>query len=298
MRTVISFFLILFVLILPVFSEDTRLGGTETSNPELLSEASTASSSSLIAQAPWFKGRFKEFGERATNILGDKVAIGTRVEYFKLKTEKDDFIGSIDKLDARQNYDPTRLFLDVTLTRLWNMDFFLEASWTRIAMGTITTYNYNQNDGTLELSGPLLCLNASYSNDSRFTPYGGIGAVYFNDTSVSKGWWHYGFSPDENGDWRPADREYAYWRANGSPSWPNGGFTRTFELDKAWGWLVNLGCTVELIEHLHGDFNLRYTEVTVDNTYTMAFYGDPVDIRYSEFDVSHYTTSIGLKYQF
>ena len=220
------------------------------------------------------------------------------MEYFKIKTEKDDFIGSIDKLDAKQNYDPTRLFLDINLARHWNMDFILEASWTRIAMGTVTTYNYNQNDGTLELSGPLFCLNASYASESRFTPYGGIGAVYFNHTSVSEGWWHYGFPPDENDDWRPADREYAAWRASGSPAWPNGGFTQTFELDKTWGWLVNLGCTVELIPNLHADLNLRYTEVTVDNTYTMAFYGEPVDVRYSEFDVSHYTASLGLKYQF
>ena len=61
---------------------------------------------------------------------------------------------------------------------------------------------------------------------------------------------------------------------------------------------MNLGCAVELIPNLHADLNLRYTEVTVDNTYTMAFYGEPVDVRYSEFDVSHYTASLGLKYQF
>lgn len=296
MQSFISFFLILFLFIDPAFSEDSA-EASEATNAGIPAETPSLSSSSGSGDAPWFKGRFKEFREKAADILEDRVALGTRMEYFKIKTEKDDFIGSINKLDAKQNYDPTRVFLDMTLARHWNMDFFLEASWTKIAMGTVTRENFDQNDGTLELSGPLFCLNASYSNDSRFTPYGGIGAVYFNHTSVSKGWWHYGFAP-ENGDWRPADREYANWRADGSPSWPNGGFTRTFELDKAWGWLVNAGCSVELIDNLHADINFRYTEVTVDNTYTMAFYGDPVDIRYSEFDVSHYTASLGLKYQF
>lgn len=288
MRAVISCFLIMFLLIFSAFSNESEAIKQDTESG-LTAETSAAA---------WFRGQFKEFREKAGKMLEDRVAIGTRMEYFKLKTEKDDFIGSIDKLDAKQNYDPTRIFLDLNLIRYWNMDFYLEASWTRIAMGTVTTYNHNQNDGTLELSGPLFSVNAAYSNSTRFTPYGGIGAVYFNHTSVSKGWWHYGFSPDENDDWRPADREYAYWRANGSPSWPNGGFTRTFELDKAWGWLINLGCDAELINNLHADLNFRYTDVTVDNTYTMAFYGDPVDIRYSEFDVSHYTVSLGLKYQF
>ena len=146
MQSFISFFLILLVLIVPAFGEDT-VSSSQTQDSGIATEP--ASGSSMPDNAPWFKGKFREFAEKTGDLLTDRVAIGTRMEYFKIKTEKDDFIGSIDKLDAKQNYDPTRLFLDINLARHWNMDFILEASWTRIAMGTVTTYNYNQNDGTL-----------------------------------------------------------------------------------------------------------------------------------------------------
>ena len=248
----------------------------------------------------WYKGKFREFKDQSYEILSflkGRIAIGTRSEYFKLKTEKDDFIGSINYLKADQDYNPNRVFLDVTFADYLGIKFDFELTWTKLEMGTITTYGNDQNDGNLQLQGPVFIINGHYQNSSRFTPYAGIGAVYFNNTDVSEGWWHYGFTPPEGGDWRDAENEYQAWRRSGSPAWPNGGFTRTFKLDKTWGYILNAGCTINIYKSWNADINIRYTDAVVDNTYYLSFYGHPVDIRYSEFDVSNYTIGIGIKYQ-
>ncbi|EKD27782.1 MAG: hypothetical protein ACD_79C00581G0001, partial [uncultured bacterium] len=144
--------------------------------------------------------------------------------------------------------------------------------------------------------GPLFTLNTRYLNNSRFIPYGGVGMVWFNRTHVTKGWWHYGFNYDE--DWHTADAEYYNWKQNGESSWPNGGFTRTFELDETMGWVVNFGCSINLFKNLDADVYWSYTDAVTDLTYDLSFYGNPVDTRYDEFDVSNYTYGVGLRYKF
>ena len=246
-------------------------------------------------RSPWFKGKFREFKDRTLELLKDRVSLGFRVEEVKLQNNRDHYIGSINRLEECQNYDP-RLFMDVTLLRYWNIDWNAEITWTQLSLKTITTDGHT--DGTLKLLGPVMTLNASYPNNTRFTPYGGLGAVYFCSTDVSEGWWHYGFDPRREGGNAQVEAAYQRWRAQGSPEWPNGGYTRTFKLDRTWGPVYDLGLNVKLYKDFEADLMARYTHAVIDNTYVLAFYDAPSGIRYSQWNVSNTTYTLGLKYVF
>jgi opacity protein-like surface antigen len=222
--------------------------------------------------------------------------IGTRIVHFGIKKDTGGgFLGTIDKLDAKQNYDPTRIFAAWKGGTVERFPWGVELTWERLAVNTITS-STGQNDGTLELSGPVLTVFARWPTPSRFTPFAGVGAVYFNRTHVTKGWWHHGFYDAE--DWREADREYYWWRATGAEPWPNEGVTRTFDLEESWGWVFTAGCAAALIPNLEAELYFRYTGVDVDNTYSLAFYGVPVDVRHNTFDLSNYAWGVGARYRF
>jgi len=228
-----------------------------------------------------------------------RVEIGTRIEYFKLKKDtSSSFIGSVDRLEEEQDYDPTRVFVDINLGEYayneYNIDYGVEFTWTRMEVETVTSSD-GHKDSSLVLSGPVFSFYGKYKNNSKFTPYAGIGLVYFNHVRTKKGWWHYGFPLIEG---EADDLRYNEWRANGSPSWPNGGYTRTFELDKSWGWLLSFGSDFSITSAISADFYFRYTSVDVDNKFSLAHHGTVDRIENNTFPLSSYVLGIGVKYKF
>jgi len=229
----------------------------------------------------------------------ENVEIGTRIEHFQLKKDSSSsFIGSVDTLEEEQDYNPTRILVDIYLGEYsyneYDIDYGIELTWTKMEVATVTSSD-GHNDSTLELSGPVLSFYGKYKNNSKFTPYAGIGLVYFNHVWTKKGWWHYGFPMVEG---EPVDQRYNDWRASGSPSWPNGGYTRTFELEESWGWLLSLGSTFSFSQNIAADFYFRYTSVDVDNTYSLAHYGEVDREEKNTFPLSSFLFGVGVRYKF
>ncbi len=100
----------------------------------------------------------------------ERVEIGTRIEHFQLRNDSSSsFIGSVDTLEEKQNYDPTRFFVDVYLGEYsyneYDIDYGIELTWTQMEVATVTSSD-GHNDSTLELSGPVLSFYGKYRNNS------------------------------------------------------------------------------------------------------------------------------------
>lgn len=233
------------------------------------------------------------FGSAFTRLPGS-LEIGTRIIGFTLSDDSQDYVGSVDLLEEKQNYDPTRIFLDWYFKSFETFDVGMELTWDRLALKTVTTHD-GHTDGTLFMSGPILSVMARFNQFKAWKPYIGAGAFFVTRTHVSKGWWHYGFNGETSAE---ADAKYNEWRDNGSPSWPNQGYTRQFELDETTGFVWIMGTEHALNDRVSLDIYLRYMNLTVDNTFTLNSYGNTFRTQYTEWDVDNLAYGIGIKYRF
>jgi hypothetical protein len=281
-----GFFLGWNVFLCPFFSlAATDLTGIQSEGVE-----SAVLSEERAGERFQFTNPFTGFSEWFDGFNLGHLELGTRSTYFKIIDYNDSFVGSVDSLDSVQNYDPTRVFLDWVFWNGEKISLGTEITWDRVAARTITS-STGRTDGTLFASGPIWTLFARYKNESRFTPYAGLGAAFYNRTRVSKGSWHYGFSGDDV-------QGYLAWRQAGSPSWPNDGYNRTFNLDDAAGFVATFGCAIKIGGHWEADLYGRYTNVVLDNEYTLSYYGDVFRSESYEFDISNMAYGVGIKYVF
>ncbi len=100
------------------------------------------------------------------------------------------FLGTIYALDEKQSVAP--IYPHVT----W---FFLnyvgiELAYDHVEAETVATSGYDMNDktdGSLKLSGPVVSLVARYPNETKFTPWIGIGKFFSSASfSPSPDWTH------------------------------------------------------------------------------------------------------------
>ena len=166
--------------------------------------------------------------------------VGLRLNHYWLQTERDDYIGSIDWIEARNYYIDHRPFLDDWwlngLFLLWRFNDKIAAELTYTEMRVITWSNGgNHTDGTLIVAGPILTAIRRFPNATTYTPYAGLGLAFFLSTSVTgDNPWHNGFG---GRDWEG----YNAWREQGSPAWPNDGYQRTFTLSREIGYVLSGG---------------------------------------------------------
>jgi len=145
------------------------------------------------------------------------------------------------------------------------------------------------SDGTVIAKGPMVSYVLRVDNPTRVTPYMGIGTAFYSDASVSRDWWHLGFS---------SESEYDRWRDAGAVGDPNDGWRRTFSVDTETGIFWYIGATIAVYENWQLDLFYRNTDVEFDNTYTISSRGKVVDTRYSKWDLSNKTYGIGVLYRF
>jgi outer membrane protein W len=186
---------------------------------------------------------FKTEGIAEELIWGD-IELGARVAYFQLlKKGSESFLGTISDLDEDQSSLPIRLFADWFFTPIWGV----EITWDTIKARTET--RENDSDGTFVLNGPMISLIGKYINKSPWTPYGGIGLVYFIADYDSDPAWHWGFHSDQE------------WIDAGRPSEPYMGRIRTMNLNNPFGIFLNAGCEYKISNKWSADVYIRWTKV-------------------------------------
>ena len=227
-----------------------------------------------------------------------KLDIGMRVNHYIYQTEKDDFIGSIDTIEAENQYIYEDPLVDSWwpngLYLLWRFSdtFATELTYTELRAITLS-HGGNHTDGTVVTAGPILTALRRWPNDTAWVPYAGLGLAFFVSTHVTgDNPWHNGFG---GRDWDG----YNAWAEAGATPWPNGGYQRTFRVADELGYVLGLGLERRLSDNWSVDLNARYTYVVFENTYTLSFYGNQRGkARQSEWDLSNVNLGIGVKYSF
>ena len=203
--------------------------------------------------------------------------IGTRITYFWLRDRKRDFqagigatpgsfYGSINQLDAQQNYLPLKIFVDYKFSPYCGV----ELMYDQLRADAITQID-GHSDGTINLIGPIASIIGRYPNATRLTPYAGLGVAYF-------------FAKfDENPRWSEP---------------PGRNFRQTFELDNTAGWIVCGGCDVKISGPWSADLFLRYTEVDVSGIHWLNGQENNIGGRHPDFPLSNIAAGMGVRYSF
>lgn len=209
--------------------------------------------------------------------------IGTRSTYFWLRDyqrgaiqlpgNEGNYYGSINELKDVQDLWPYKIFVDYKFTPYWG----LELTWDRIQAKTWTQVDPTSpigfggyTDGTLDLIGPELSVFARYPNDTLFTPYAGVGAVYYFASNTD------------------------------DPTWahPYGDFYQSFAPNNTWGWVVYGGCDIKISGPWSADLLVRYTKVNVDGTHYQGFgSADGIGGEFT-FPLSNIAAGLGVRYSF
>lgn len=226
------------------------------------------------------------------SLLSGYLEIGTRAEYFGLRTSEKDFIdaegerqtflGSINRLEERQNLLPLNAVVAVTPFP-W---IGVELAWNSLRVRT-RSFTVDPTDGDFVLSGPVLQLVLRYPNSSRVTPYGGIGVVFYGVDFDHADWWHRGY------------QSYEEWVARGRPKEYHRHYQRRFDPANTRGPAASAGCLVDVSADLAIDLYVRYVRIAVDNHWSMLIRDRVIDDRgIVTLPFSHYVVGIGARYRF
>lgn len=234
---------------------------------------------------------WKTVGRNTLNALEDRVEVGMRLTYFALTNPRKSsgFVGTIHEMTAQEDYSLVsgdRLFwlpnwfMAVKFDRYWGAEIL----WSEIR--TIAENSWNgDNDGTFVLKGPTFGVFGRYPNDTGWTPYAGLGAVFYDGSFHPAGWWANGYTCE-------ADYESL------GPE-PRNGKTRRMYVDDPIGLVLYAGADVRLWKQLYADLIVRYTWVSTDVSFAGYQNGHTLYVNgpYSvPFD--HYAVGAGLKWVF
>jgi opacity protein-like surface antigen len=231
--------------------------------------------------------------------LANRLEVGLRWTYFSLTDPKKDsgFLGSIDELEEDQVSNPYP-YLRYYFTKYLGLEVGYDQLRAITRKNTTPPTDFpdykksKDSDGTLNLEGPVLELLARYPNNSRFTPYAGVGVIFYSAEFEMESWWHNGF----DSYYDPSLQE---WIDAGKPEWPNGGYRRTISLSDTTAYLVSGGCAVKIWQQIEIDAEVRYTQADADAHYALSYYGNVVDDRgTSNFPLDNTAWQVSLKYVF
>lgn len=250
----------------------------------------------------WIKGRF-DVGFRFTDYKFDRQNASSENDKY--------FIGSIDRIEEVDRdlglrnlkiawfpfYESKKWF---SRSQQSNWAPFInllektgvELTWDELRAKTITSADEVEpayTDGTIVVKGPMLSCIVNVENSTPVTPYFGLGLAIYNDISVTKGWWHWGFGNEES---------YRQWVEEGSTGNPNGGWRRTFNIDDDWGTFWYIGAAIKIYDNWDIDIFYRDTNIEFDNKFTISVGDKVVNTRRSKWDLSNKTYGMGIKYTF
>jgi len=193
------------------------------------------------------------------------------------------FLGSINKLEADQNYMPVKIYADWFFTRDWG----IELTWDKVIAASHSVHpdDTDVTDGKWDIKGPILSMIGRYCNSTRVTPYGGIGITYMFTDFDAAPYWSLRMSP-------------AQWAANGYSDYPLIG-SQTMDTDNALGFVAFGGCDVEVAHNFLLDVYARYMNVAVDTHYYINLPGGGYeDHGWYKIPLSNVALGLGVTYAF
>jgi hypothetical protein len=175
---------------------------------------------------------------------------------------EDSFIGSINRLEADQDFWALRPYVQVSGKLADWLEIGVGAGWDKLV---ITTLDQNTGDGDVHMQARFLYFIASIPNPSRLTPYIEIG----------------------KGNYRNSFRPLPAWSEDGK---------RAFELENSTARHIAAGCDIALYEGVSLNLYVRKSDVEVDGTY--IFRGDSRSDTPFTFTMEHVAYGCGLQYVF
>lgn len=205
----------------------------------------------------------------AESSIWNGLEIGVRSIHVELREDSrgtgtrertDNFLGSIDMLDAEQDYAPTRVYLQYFFTDILGIG----ASYDKVEA---QARDESASDGIVGADGPIFYLVARYLNDSTFTPFLEVGMA------------HYHAYFEEN----------AEWSRNG---------LRYMDVESTEALVLALGCDIAVTEQLSVNLYTRLVDgATLDGKHFNS--DDPVNPRQvGDFNIDYFGAGIGIKYAF
>lgn len=247
-------------------------------------EAKTAPTKLQRAPQDWQFPRFEvaDWFENATRDVAGKLELGSRVVAYSLLEPDGDWMGSIDHLDEQQDLMPTRLFADWLFSPYWG----IELTWEKIEMTTITLAD-GHDDGAIMADGPIFSVFCRYPNNSRVTPFAGMGLAFLFGSFDPETWWRLHYPSSE------------YWNSLGKPDTPLGGFTKELSVDDTVAFVLTGGCDAELTEHFSANIYARLMWGELDADYKIMRDGRVTEDRGTYgFPIDNIALGIGIKYRF
>jgi outer membrane protein W len=217
--------------------------------------------------------------------LADKLTLGTRTTYSILETSSSDsFLGTISKLEDREDYIPWKFFAAWQFNPKWG----LELTWDQIAAETITKTADQHSDGEFEMIGPILSSVYRMDKHGRFAPHAQLGVAWMQGNFNPAHWWALGYEHESD------------WVLLGSTDQARNEITREIEVDDSLGLVAALGSRIEVTPRWSGDILLRYMYLESDATFTEKRAGRPIpgtgDSNTIPF--SHLALGVGVAYAF
>lgn len=217
--------------------------------------------------------------------LAGKLTLGTRLTYSILETStSDSFLGTIAKLEDREDYIPWKLFAAWQFTPRWG----LELTWDHVTAETITDTADHHSDGEFEVTGPILDSVFQLGKHGRFSPYAQLGVAWMLSDFNPAHWWALGYESKSD------------WVLLGSTDQARNDITRGIEVDDSLGLVAALGSRIAVSKRWSGDLLLRYMYLESDATFTQYRSGRPIprtgDANTIPF--SHLALGVGVAYAF
>ncbi len=197
------------------------------------------------------------------------------------RPQSDSFIGHITDLSEEQNYAPFRFFARYNFTDVWGV----EAAWNSIEAEAINSGAGTDPDGAIKLSGPSVMLNARWESVSAWTPFAGIGAVFFDGDFEHEDWHHYGYESK------------ADWKSLGSPKVPRHG-KGMMTIDDPVGFIAALGADYALTPDWSLEIYGAYTKVEIEDAFTVSLAHQVVQSTTRDFPMDSLAMGVGVRHSF
>jgi opacity protein-like surface antigen len=224
------------------------------------------------------------------NWLADHVQIGTRITRFNLMTTSrtgngKSFLGSIQELDAVQDYWPTKIYADVYPIRYLGIELTWDEARARTGAWSYPDYPYH-SDGDFVISGPIVSLIGRYPNSTKFTPYAGVGIAFLHAKFLPTAWWHGGFSSP------------GAWEAAGSPDEIVMPVIRNIDVNSVNATVYVAGCDYSVTDNLLAGVYVRYMEVSLDASFSEEVSGTVVPLGTYSIPMDNIAYGLGVSYAF
>ncbi len=181
------------------------------------------------------------------------------------------FLGTIYAVKEKQDFAPTYPYIS------WYFSKYIgvELAYDHITAETVATTGYNmidKTDGDIELSGPTFSLLVRYPNETKFTPWIGLGMFL------------YSASFDPVPDWSYSKRY-------------KGAYNK-MTLEDVQGVLLSAGVGWMFYDHWILNASVQYMSVDVDGVYDGYLNGVQYTKQFGHFPLDNISVRVGIGYQF